>query len=87
MVLYGSPKWAFGLYGAAASLVVLVILVLEAKIGRREDHNVDPRGYAHVGGEQGPHSSGAVPDGAAPSYREVNWNGEIKGERRKMMRF
>lgn len=87
MVLYGSPKWAFGLYGAAAGLVALVILVLEAKIGRREDHNVDPRGYAHVGGDGGSDSLEGAPGGAVPAYREVNWNGEVKGEKRKMMRL
>ncbi|KAG8861673.1 hypothetical protein FRB96_002630 [Tulasnella sp. 330] len=82
MVLYGSPLWAIGLYGAAAGLVLLVVLVCEARIGRREDHNVDLTGYTRVGGDQG----SELPEGA-PKEAVVNWNGEIVGEKRKMLRF
>lgn len=79
MILYGSPRWAFGLYGAAAGLVLLGIFVLEVRIGGREDHNVDLRSYAQ--------KMEGAPQGAVPAYREVNWNGEIEGEPRKMLRF
>jgi len=87
MVLYGSPRWAFGLYGAAAGLVVLGLVVLEIRIGRREDHNVDPRGYAPMDADRGSHSLEGAPRRTGPAYRQVNWNGEIVDEKRKMLRF
>jgi len=84
MILYGSPRWAYGLYGAAAGLVALVILAFEIRIGRREDHNVDLRGYRHMGEA---HALEGAPPGAVPAYTKVNWNGEIVGEKRKMFRL
>lgn len=86
MILYGSPRWAFGLYGAAAGLVVLTLLAFEVRIGRREDHNVDPRQYSTM--TEVPAEAGGVGNSRiVPAYREVNWNGEIVGEKRKMMGF